>query len=187
MTECVCIASGPSLTSQDVELVRQWRNAGEGRRVIVVNTTYQAAPWADELYAMDRAWWNMYGKDAVESFKGERTAPLRGIPTAKFRQFDHGKNSGLGAIALAVSRGAKRVILIGYDGQYAQDGRRHHHGDHPKGLGNAGSVARWPREFDRAARRFAGIEIINCSRETALTCWPRMSLEQALEMECCPL
>src|SRR5690348_256930 len=49
----VCIASGPSLTADQCEQVRKWRQEEtqeqEKRRVIVVNTTYQIALWADAL------------------------------------------------------------------------------------------------------------------------------------------
>jgi len=53
----VCIASGPSLTRADVERVREWRQeagAPTKRRVIVVNTSYKIAPWADALYGNGR-------------------------------------------------------------------------------------------------------------------------------------
>jgi hypothetical protein len=183
--EVVCLASGPSLTPEDVEAVRKWRRARPNRWVIAVNTTFRAAPWADELYAMDRAWWQMYAAEVAETFKGERTCPLRHVRAAKHRKIDPGKNSGVGAIAVAISRGAKRIILLGYDAKLGPEGERHHHGDHPQGLGNAGSISRWPSDFDRAARRFVGAEIINCSRDTALTCWPRASVEDALEVKCC--
>jgi hypothetical protein len=177
VSEAVCLASGPSLTPEDVETVRKWRRASPERWVIVVNTTFRFAPWADELYAMDRAWWRMYAEEVAQVFQGERTTPLKHIRVAKHRTIDHGKNSGIGAIALAISRGAKRIMLLGYDAKYSPEGKRHHHGDHPEGLGNAVSVARWPGDFERAARRFAGPEIINCSRDTALTCWPRAKPE----------
>ena len=51
----VCIASGPSLTAEDCELVRE-----SGCPVIVTNTTFRLCPWADMLYAFDRPWWNHY-------------------------------------------------------------------------------------------------------------------------------
>jgi len=82
-------------------------------------------------------------------------------------------------VSLAIARGAKRVILVGYDMQRT-NGMSHWHGDHPKGLGNAGKIAEWPAEFERMAKKNPGIEIVNCSRETALTCFPRRGLEEML-------
>jgi hypothetical protein len=39
-----------------------------------------------------------------------------------------------------------------------------------------------PRQAPTIARDKSGHEIINCSRETALTCWPRMPLAEALAL-----
>ena len=88
-------------------------------------------------------------------------------------------NSGAGAIAMAVKAGASRVILLGYDCQKT-GGQAHWHGDHPAGLGNAGSMPKWPEQFKRLAESIEDAEIINCSRETALTAFPRGELESAL-------
>lgn len=90
----------------------------------------------------------------------------------------HG-NSGCGAISLACFAGARRVLMLGYDCQKT-GGKTHWHGDHPKGLGNAGSVHKWPAQFASLKAKMSGVEIINCSRETALTVFPRASLEQTL-------
>jgi hypothetical protein len=48
----VCIASGPSLTREDVDACR-----GAAGVVLAVNDTITYAPWADVLYACDRRWW----------------------------------------------------------------------------------------------------------------------------------
>ena len=75
--------------------------------------------------------------------------------------------------------GARRIYLLGYDCQHT-GGQRHWHGDHPKGMGNAGTVAKWPRQFRELVRFVPGAQIINCSRETALTVFPRAPLESVL-------
>lgn len=52
MNTFVIIGGGPSLTPADVEYCR-------GRaKVIVINTAYQIAPWANYLYARDFSWWS---------------------------------------------------------------------------------------------------------------------------------
>ena len=88
-------------------------------------------------------------------------------------------NSGAGAIALAAKAGASRVILLGYDCEKS-GGKVHWHGDHPAGLGNAGSMPKWPEQFKRLAASLSGVEVINCSRATALTAFPRGKLESVL-------
>lgn len=136
-------------------------------------------PWADALYAMDRVWWDRYGKEVSEMFCGIATTPLRGIKNTE-RVDPHGThNSGAGAIALAVASGAERVILIGYDCQHT-GGKAHWHGDHPAGLGNAGSVDKWPDQFRLLAARLPKADIINCTRQTALTVFRRENLEDIL-------
>lgn len=139
------------------------------------------APWADVLYAMDRVWWKEYGEEALSSFSGELWAPLTGIRGVRKASFDYGKNSGLGAISLAAHWGAQRIILIGYDCQKT-DGNAHWHADHPNGLGNAGAVDKWPQQFADLAKRLSA-EVVNASRVTALECFPRVSLSEALKQQ----
>lgn len=184
MADFVCIASGPSLTRDDVEAVRQWR--GDERRVIVVNNTFRLAPWADALFAMDRAWWALNWQEAAEKFQGQRFAaspmPIN-WQVKHLARFNGFGNSGAAAVALAVRMGATRVVMLGYDCQHT-GGRRHWHDDHPAPLGNAGTVERWPAKFEQLKRAMVGrAEIVNASRETALTMFPRVALEDALECE----
>lgn len=128
---------------------------------------------------MDRVWWRQYLEEARQSFTGQLVAPVAGIHGVCRAKFPQQLNSGAGAIALAAQLGARRIVLLGYDAQKT-GGAAHWHEDHPAGLGNAGSVGKWPRQFAELAKSLAGVEIINASRETALTCWPRMTLEEAL-------
>ena len=92
-----------------------------------------------------------------------------------------GQNSGYQAIGLAYHLGASRILLLGYDMQFT-DGRSHWHGDHPRGMGNANSVDKWARHFPAMAADLSaeGIEVLNCSRQTALTCFQRATIEDAL-------
>jgi hypothetical protein len=94
----------------------------------------------------------------------------------------HGTNSGHQAINLAYQFGARIVILIGYDMQHT-DEKRHFFGDHPKGWGNANHVVRWRESMKTLAEdaKKAGLRVINSSRETALDCFERMTLEEALQ------
>jgi hypothetical protein len=183
LAEAVCAASGPSLTAEDIETVRQWRKGyGLSRSVIVCNTTFKAIPWADTLFGMDGKWWRQYSKEAKESFKGELVTSSQsyksyGISFSRHLTFG---NTGAGAIHLAFKRGARRIYLLGYDCQKT-GGKSHHHGDHPQPLHNAVSMVSWPDQFKRLADALRGkCEVINCTRETALKCFPRLTLEEAL-------
>lgn len=86
-------------------------------------------------------------------------------------------SSGYQAINLALLLGATRVLLLGYDMQH--DGRRAHwFGDHPRAI-SSGNLN--PTHFVETYREMRpenyGLEVINCSRRTALDAFPRMALE----------
>lgn len=183
MIEAFCLASGPSLTIDDVERVREWRFAAPDRIVGVANLTFRLAPWADYLWAMDKKWWRQYGKEAA-SFHGKKYSVARHGGQAEYLSrltVDPYGNSGGGCISVARHLGAQRIYLLGYDCKLTY-GKTHWHGDHPKGLGNAASMRIWPKQFERLASEFnaKGIDVINCSRHTNLTCFKRASLEDVL-------
>lgn len=182
MKTTVCIAGGASLTPADVDYCR-------GRaRVVVVNNGYVLAPWADALYAADMNWWWTHA-DALQGFRGEKWTcdvevakhygatcfPLQGMLKKG------GGNGGFQALEIA-ARDAKRVILLGYD--MGETGCGHWHADHDAPLGNPlpHVFQHWLAAFSDAAHtwRARGVEIINCTRASALTCFPRAALEDAL-------
>jgi hypothetical protein len=177
----IVLASGPSLTEADVELVRQWKEGGNNRYVIVTNTTYQMALWADALFFHDLKWWKMYRDDVRARFAGRvvTVASVNDPDVDWLRRWDAYNNSGAGSMALAALAGAVRVIGLGVDCKYT-DGRRHWHGDHPPGLGNARAVKKWETHYARLKRNHASIEMMNASRDTDLKALPRVLLEDAL-------
>jgi hypothetical protein len=183
----VCIASGPSLTEADCETVR-----AAALPTIVTNTTFRMCPWADVLMAYDAKWWRMYRDEVAKTFRGERIAYAPGarsfgVPALHGEAWFRGAhNSGASAITLAIAAGAARVVMLGYDCQKT-GGRVHWHGDHPAGLGNAMSMRNWPTQFKNVARYAAanGVPVVNASRVTALTCFPRADLVEALQLEEC--
>jgi hypothetical protein len=164
------LATGPSMSQAVADAVR-------GRcRVIAVSDAYKLAPWADALVSSDRAWWRHHKPE----FAGRK---LSGVPVdcvgidgiERVEGTVSGSNSGLIALKVAVSMGATRVLLLGYD-----MGGAHFFGDHPAPLKNT-----TPSRFEVFKRQFAdyrpkGVEIINCTPGSALTCYPTMELEAAL-------
>lgn len=92
-----------------------------------------------------------------------------------------GGNSGAQALGLAVLFGAAHVLLLGYD-MSLRGNQTHWHGHHGKGLNNPrpGSLAGWAKGFEVLARELRGVDVINCSRQTAITAFPRASLEECL-------
>lgn len=171
----VCIASGPSLTADDCELVRE-----SGHPTVVTNTTFRLCPWADVLYGFDSRWWNHYESE-TKYFRGEKLS-------ASAIAVHHGaahhpvgyRNSGVCAIALAMVRGASKIVMLGYDVGF-WEGRKHWHDDYET-LPNAHTIEEWPAQFAHLAKqaRLRGIEVLNASRRTALECFQRVDLEDAL-------
>ena len=205
MTAFAILASGPSLTADDCAAVRAWRVEDQARRrVMAINTTFRSALWADYLYAADREWWRHYAAEVLATFRGEcwtqdqpsaRDYGLRYIyarPRAGLCRepwvIHHGGygvgNSGFQALNLAYHLGARRMILLGYDMRGApRDGRMHHHPDHPKRVDKgAMPFAAWRANMPSIADplRAEGIDVVNCSPISALTCFRRASLADAL-------
>lgn len=92
-----------------------------------------------------------------------------------------GMNSGAAAINLAVHYGAGRVLLLGYD-MGPTGGRTHYFGDHPPGLRASSPYQSFIECIETMVAPLSalGVRVINCSRETALRCFDRMTLAEAL-------
>lgn len=135
---------------------------------------------------MDMKWWDVHIKQVRETFKGElfttsQACRKHGIePLLTYGVgFDPCGNSGAGCIALAHLFGASKVILLGYDCKHVGS-VKHWHGDHPKPLGNAGSVLKWPEQFAAVAKKYTAAAVINCTPDSALDCFPKGNLEMEL-------
>jgi hypothetical protein len=160
-----------------------------------VNSTWELAPWADVVFAVDCEWWRVNAARVNRRATGElwTTSDMardefglywcQGIDQGAglSRSADHihiGRNSGYAAISLAYLFGADRLTLIGYDMQRT-GGRHHWHADHPAPLRNATHLENWCSLFRQLAvdLEHAGVQVTNCTTETALTCFPRARLE----------
>jgi hypothetical protein len=182
------VASGPSLLKSDVDKLK-------GKvRVIAVNDSWRLCPWADVLYAADRAWWQHHAY--VKQFEGERWTQQQGHIAWRQEATDAGldivvsahkpgvsfdpsiihtgNNSGFQALNLAVLFGATKILLLGIDCAII-DGKTHWFGDHPGKLKKNSPYAVFLRAFKFASTGLAsaGINVVNCSQQSALTCFQR--------------
>jgi hypothetical protein len=192
------IAGGPSVKTQNLELLR-------GRRVIAINSSYEAVPWADVLFFGDGRWWN---GDRKIGFKGNHDNVRkvfcgRIITCSRVARFidrvevlHKAEPNGLclertalsmrqtslsGAINLAVHFGVSGIVLLGADGTYGPNKETHHHADHP-----------WPHRkgcWDLQRKELEtlveplnqlGIKVINASPGSAWPMWPVMNLSEAI-------
>lgn len=184
------IASGPSLTREDVDYCRGKAN------VCVVNDNWMLAPWADVLYAADNDWWQHKGPPP-DKFSGEKWTVC---PDAAKRydlsliegqhekglSFDpnmvhYGGNSGFQACNLIFHRRPDRILLLGFDMQDS-GGEKHWFGAHKFPLRNTNSWGTHVKRMDGAALDFkkGGVKVVNCSRETALRGYERATITDCL-------
>lgn len=184
------VATGPSFRRADADLFR------DKVTLLTVNCGIFFAPWAHYQFAADSVWWRHYGPK-IGWFKGHRVSRTHrapGMETWRGKDWKRtGGNSGHMAIQYAVDQGAKNILLLGFD-QQKTGGRAHCHVDHPKmdeggkrtNMANAGGIRSWPRMMARTAMELddLGVNVINLSRETALTCFSRMTPEKFLEDVC---
>lgn len=184
------LASGPSLTPEDVGYVR-----GKAR-VIVVNTTYQIAPWADVMYACDAKVWKWHkGAPEFTGLKYALTAESRRwAPTVQVLKatgldglelephgLKTGRNSGYQCIGLSFHLGAKQILLLGFDMKRGRNGGTHWHGDHPHQGGMPFSS--YLKHFPTLVKplRENNVEVLNCTPGSALGCFPKANLREVLQ------
>lgn len=148
------------------------------------------------LYACDGAWWDVHIAAVRRSFGGEcwtqdseaaKRHALRyvrgvGKPGLGRQDIHWGASSGYQAINLAYLWGARRILLLGFDCQMT-GGKRHWFGNHPQQLTQEQPFDGWKRHFDNLARdlKAEGVEVINCSRQTALACFAKKPIDECLQ------
>lgn len=188
----VVIASGPSLSDQQLELIGCARLM-DRVRVITVNNTAERACEADVHYIGDYQcakhyypklqgmcqgqWWTA-DLAVAERWKFQRIRPAS-KPGLGLERIHLNGNSGAQAVNLATLFGAKRILLVGFDMREV-DGLAHWFGQHPQGTGLVQRqlfeewLHKWePMAADAKAR---GIVIVNCTPGSALRCVPQGAL-----------
>lgn len=192
------LGCGPSLrdlSSTDLRMVR------EQKRIIAINDSYLLVPNASVLYFCDLKWWLQHQARIAETFQGRVIATLEnqidGVRALRNAgplglssdpgAICNGSNSGYQAINLAVHLGATRIVLLGYDMQVNGDRL---HWQPRTDMQVAQSFQRTlqtvmlPKfEFLREPLRKAGVEVINCTVNSALKVWPFRPLGQVLQEE----
>ncbi|MFP1752400.1 hypothetical protein ACLECX_06885 [Lonsdalea quercina] len=173
----VC-ASGPSLCKADVQ-----RLCDHEIPVITINSSWAIYPECQYIFSGDEAWWND-NYDLITSPAQKWTCSESAAQKYKIHYFDketeEALNTGIVAILFAISLGVENIILLGYDCSLEKG--VHWHGKHPR-LNNptSYSVRRWKTEFESYSidirRR---VNIVNCSHESRLSCFPKASLEETL-------
>ena len=187
------IASGPSATEADARQL-----VAICDQVITVNDSWRLLPSADHLWATDYKWWRLHLGEVKRGFAGSCHTQDQGWPKCPApvdwgiqcyhaaidapglsrdpRVIHTGKNSGYAAIGLAYHLGAQRILLLGFDMQ-REGSRRNWFGQHPPGLDAGCDPSEFIQRFETIDPAEYGVDIWNCTRRTALECFPRVALE----------
>lgn len=199
----VIIASGPSLTEEQCEQVGDWRCASRNglRRVIVINSSFVRAPFADVLYACDGNWWLAESKkgtrniDAAQALFQQHQLWTQDVDVAvklklnlirsaagtglcrKPGLIHQGMNGAYQCLNFAFHTGARSALLLGVDCH-----GKHWHEDHPAPLSNRLPLAQWISKFGPLANdlKAEGMRVVNCSPGTALRAFPQAVLKEEL-------
>ena len=180
-----------------------------GKHIIGVNAAFMLGRWIDILFFGDGGfYWN--NKKAICEFPNLRVTcnpninkrsgvynvkhvprdnnhPM-GISTRPHR-VSWNKNSGGAAINFAYHLGVKRIFLVGFDMKRAEDGIAEHWHSVYRKLESSRPLQHLPYKkhlpsftpIANDARRH-GLEIINVGRESAITVFKRVTLEEALKL-----
>ncbi len=201
--QTVCIlASGPSQSKEQCATA-----IDAGWTCMAINETWRIAQGAAILYGCDWQWWNARGPSS-EQWPGLRitgTVPMKkngpAFPDDTSLNYvkvisgysrirwdgptlGAGSNSAFQAVNLAVRCGAKRIILTGVD---CHSPNAHWHGGHsfPQASHQKDTLMKtWIRAWSFASEDFKkrGVECINCSPGSAVDCFSKMTIEDAVNV-----
>ncbi len=176
------------------------------KHVIGVNMAYKIGTWIDIVIFGDKTFF-LNEKSGLYDFPGLKVSlcpDQRSDPFVKYviRDTEHIKgisqdprrlswnhNTGAAAINLAAHLGAKRIILLGFDMKMSNN-MCHWHNLYRKGpANNPEKIRKALTTFDRHLSSFPviaedakrlGIEIINACPDSAITCFPRITVKEIL-------
>jgi len=134
----VLIATGPSLTDEQLAYIKEKHDAGKCK-VFTINNVYQRVPWTDVHLSCDFPWWRWYGERSdelraltcpkytwhpdladrfnIDYIKGAIKDGLSEDPSIV--HINHGSSPM--TVNLALHYGIKKLVLIGHDMRYAKD------------------------------------------------------------------
>lgn len=181
------VGGGPSLRGFD------WR-ALHPFKVIGCNAAFLLTAAACHVgFFADRPWFDAY-QERIEAFAGPVVTNCEegftNHPWVHYMErrdiglhteaLGFGGNSGCSAINLALVMGAKRVLLLGFDCKLGAQQEMNWH-DMRMEPAQPGVFPKFQEGFHAIARDlprvFPGCEVINCTPDSALTCFPVGKLE----------
>ena len=180
----VCIATGPSLTQQQVDTVRR-----ASVRTIGINDIGIANDWIDIWYAADDQFWRAYSNVQTDVLRvcAQPQTLVHGLAdkllsvkdAEKARKYIpgyaiSGGHSGFQALQLAISLGSTRVYLLGYDCK-PKGNLTNYFGTKCKALHRDSDYKSWP-QFYRDLNIPEGVEVLNATPGSAIDAYPRVDI-----------
>jgi len=193
----VLFATGPSLTQEVVDLIRPYHEAG---KIVAFgcNDAYKLVDYLDVHYACDPEWWDTHVPDVLNKLPGQchvwtqdssaaekyKLSFIPGFHKSGLYMLNRshihfGANSGFQQLNIAYHYGIRKFLLVGYN-MGVVNKQRHFFGDHPGKM-------RKDSPYDLFISMYNTIQpeintmIINCTPDSALTCFKRMDLKEALD------
>lgn len=203
--DCWIIGGGKSIAEQfniksnenDLSKLSPYFREIHNKHVIGVNVAFMFGNWIDVCFFGDDIFYNKQ-QEKINSFAGLKITcaiewqnipnsikwvkrdSIRSGLSSKNDCLNWNENSGAAAINLAVLLGAKRIFLLGFDMKQVNDSSHFHnvYGNtkppferHLKGF----------RDIAKDAEKL-GVKIINCSPDSAIECFEKMTVKEALNI-----
>ena len=190
----VIVGQGPSVVPTEVTKISSIFPT------VAIKDTYRWAPKAQIIYACDRAWWfsrwrtdealreHPADKVVLDYQKMDTKVPgLYWLKCGGNEGFDyregyvcHGRNSGHQALNMVVNMGPSKIILMGYDMREI-NGKMHC--DVPHVPVPPSVLDDFYNAFMKAVPSLLkrNVQIVNTSAQSRITCFPKLTLEQAIE------
>jgi hypothetical protein len=186
---------------EDASVYSPFLSPIHNQHIIAVNMAYKLGDWIDVLFFGDDDFWKTRKEEIIAfnglrvSFESEKIRDSRvklvarnprkkqGITFAPAGLLSWNFNSGAAAINLAIQFGAKRIILLGFDMQLDQNNNQHWHKVYSSPLDVIKeSMKKHLQGFSVIAKDIegTGIEIINCSLNSAIQCFRKANIWEIL-------
>lgn len=174
------------------------------KHVVGINVAYLLGDWVDVVFFGDPGFFLTHKKALLE-FKGLKVTcnpTVERFSWVKFLARDHkhtkgisphrdkvswNHNSGAASISFVAHTGANRIFLLGFDMKLSNSGYQHWHDVYHRGVWEPKKKKKLPFSLHLAGflpiakdANKLGIEIINVCPDSAIDCFPRVSLKSLI-------
>lgn len=200
---CYIIGGGPSLSGFDFNRLKGKITIGINRSFEFFESTilyfmdyefYRTVTDGGEYSKKVLGKWNSFNGEIVGissfsptlNFGNEVSLVRRRLSPAIDYNLDAGiyggSCSGVGALMLAAQLGAENIYLLGMDLQASETIHWHSGYNNQDHYAFNARCKEYIKDFERTVPvlRMRGIKVFNCSPQSALSCFPKISLDEAL-------